>query len=32
VSDYDAGTSDGSTTAVYLQYIMSMGSHGAHAF
>jgi len=32
LSDYDAGNSAGSTTAVYLQYIMSLGSHGAHAF
>lgn len=30
ISDFDTG--NGSTTAAYLQYIMSMGSHGAHAF
>lgn len=32
LSEYDAGDGAGSTTGVYLQYIMSMGSHGAHAF
>jgi len=30
VSDFDTG--EGSVTAMYLQYIVSMGSHGAHAF
>jgi len=30
ISDLDSG--QGSTTGVYLQYIMSLGSHGAHAF
>jgi hypothetical protein len=30
ISDVDAGS--GSTTGVYLQYTMSLGSHGAHAF
>jgi len=30
ISDIDTGAD--STSAVYLQYIMSMGSHGAHAF
>lgn len=30
LSDYDSGVS--SSTAIYLQYIMSLGSHGAHAF
>jgi hypothetical protein len=30
LSDYDSGI--GSSRALYLQYIMSMGSHGAHSF
>lgn len=30
VSDFDTGAE--SSTGLYLQYIMSMGSHGAHAF
>lgn len=30
VSDFDMGGR--STTALYLQYVMSVGSHGAHAF
>jgi hypothetical protein len=30
LSDYESGA--GSTTALYLQYVMSIGSHGAHAF
>jgi hypothetical protein len=30
ISDVDTGS--GSTTGVYLQYTMSLGSHGAHAF
>ncbi len=32
LSDYDPGDGSGSTTAVSLQYIMSLGSHGAHLF